>query len=938
MASNTVNGMRRFAPLPVALAIVALLGTDASASLDDGTKKRISGDYKGAIAALKKVTGSKRNKARLELARVHILTGDYAAAEKLAAQVAKAAKKATKVDAQVMLAEVQRITGRYKDAAAVLEPLLKKDPDHLRTRWLLGLVYQDLGQKKKARPLWDWLINRWNARKINQNSAEEQFYAAEGFRYWGDFDGANDTYRDAVNADKKYYPANLEWGELFLSKYSAGNAEQSFDEVLKHNPHHPDALAGMATVKLTSSYDLARASKYLEKALAVNPKHVPSLLVRAGVEIDQNQWKAAKATIKQVLAINPLSFPGHSLLATIYWLRDDTKNYEATRKKVFAANPEFAEFYHIIGRSAVREHRYKAAIGLEKEAVKVDPKYYEAMQAIGTGYLRLGQEKTGIKWLAKAWKGDQYNARTLNTLELFDKVIPREYSFKKTKYFKFRYHNNEKAFLERHIEPLLNKAFEDMARRYKFTPKLPVIIELFQNPDHYSVRTVGLPNLGALGVCFGQVITAMSPTVGNLNWGMVLWHELAHVWAIQMSRSRVPRWFTEGLSEYETLVARPEWRRENDADVYRALQAGTLPSVAELNFGFMKPSMNQVIVAYYLSAVTIEYIVNRWGFDKIPQALRLFGKNKETPAVIKAITGLEVAEFDKQFRAYLLKRLRPYKGTWVIPTEGFGNVTKLEIAVAAKPKDAQMHANLSMGYYQQGNIRKAKASADAAIALDKTNKLALYLSAEIAYKMRRNADAKKHYLSLVSNGGDNADVRMRLGIVEQRLSNNQAAIKQYCAAKKLDPERSFPYMQLAGIYRRTGKPLDALRELEGYVMLEQMIYAPTRQLVNSYAKLKRWDKVRTYGQLAVYINPTNAEMFITLGKAWLPVDPNKSIFNYQSALLSRPKLRRPALAHIGMARAYWAKKDKRRARAALKKAFRTEPANAEALELKKKIR
>jgi len=42
-------------------------------------------------------------------------------------------------------------------------------------------------------------------------------------------------------------------------------------------------------------------------------------------------------------------------------------------------------------------------------------------------------------------------------------------------------------------------------------------------------------------VCFGQVITAMSPSNGDINWGMVLWHELGHVFAIQLSNSRVPR-------------------------------------------------------------------------------------------------------------------------------------------------------------------------------------------------------------------------------------------------------------------------------------------------------------------------------------------------------------------------------------------------------------
>ena len=83
-------------------------------------------------------------------------------------------------------------------------------------------------------------------------------------------------------------------------------------------------------------------------------------------------------------------------------------------------------------------------------------------------------------------------------------------------------------------------------------------------PTHYAVRTVGLPDIGVAGVCFGRVITALSPTNHAFNWGMVLAHELAHVFAIQLSRSRVPRWFTEGLSEVETMRARPEWARHDD--------------------------------------------------------------------------------------------------------------------------------------------------------------------------------------------------------------------------------------------------------------------------------------------------------------------------------------------------------------------------------------
>ena len=96
-----------------------------------------------------------------------------------------------------------------------------------------------------------------------------------------------------------------------------------------------------------------------------------------------------------------------------------------------------------------------------------------------------------------------------------------------------------------------------MKVHYMFAPTVPVHVEMYESRDHFSVRTSGLPNIGIQGVCFGHVVAAMSPASEPFNWGNVLWHELGHVFAIQLSKNHVPRWFTEGLSEYETMIRRP---------------------------------------------------------------------------------------------------------------------------------------------------------------------------------------------------------------------------------------------------------------------------------------------------------------------------------------------------------------------------------------------
>ena len=59
---------------------------------------------------------------------------------------------------------------------------------------------------------------------------------------------------------------------------------------------------------------------------------------------------------------------------------------------------------------------------------------------------------------------------------------------------------------------------------------------------------------------------------------------------------------------------------------------------------------------------------------------------------------------------------------------------------------------------------------------------------------------------------------------------------------------------------------------------------------------------------------------------------------WESALACAPPLRRPAVAHLGLARARLAKKDVKGAAQAVAEALKLEPENAEALALKKKVR
>ncbi len=919
------------------MAVIALgLATaTARADLATGRDRLTGGDYKAAIGELAKVSGKDRVAARLLMVKAQLAIGDTGGAEVTATALAKDKDLKIAADGAVALAEVLRSVGRYAEARAQVEPVVQRDPAHRAARRLLATVLDDTGQVVAARALWKRTIDEYDAKAIDLDDPAQLSELAEAARARSEFELANDVYRELQNLAPQLTDAGVAWAYLFMQKYSSALAEETFDEVFKVNPNHPDAHAGMAAALLESRYDLAAARHHLEKALVQNKRHVRALLVRALIEVDQNQWEAAKKTLAEVLAVNPQHVEAFAMLATIAWLRDDTRTFEAEKQKAFTVNPAYAEFHRIVARSAVREHRYAEAVELEKEAVKLKPDYYEAMSGAGLGYLRLGDEKAGIDWLDRSWEGDKYNVRTYNTRNLFKDTIPKEYVFSSSKSFKIRYHKDEQKLLARYLEPVLERAFADMSKRYGFTPKTPVVLELYQEADHYSVRTVGLPNLGALGVCFGQVITAMSPSNGDINWGMVLVHELGHVFAIQLSNQRVPRWYTEGLSEYETLIANPAWRRENDADVYGALVDKTLPSVTEINYQFVQPDAQKVVVAYYLSSVLMEYIAQTYGFPKIVLGLKLFGQGKETAEVVEQITGRKVAEFDADFRAYLELRLAPYKGTFRLPSDGLNDLLALEIAADAKPRDAVVRARLALGHYYAGDAEKAGAAAQAALAIDAKQPIAIYVMAEINLRQGAPDKSRAQFEQLVTAGHDNFDIRSRLAQIAKSEGRAGDVEQQMCAAKRLDPERSYPYSELAELYKAAGRTAAALAELEHYVMLEQMQVAPLKELATEYAKLGSWAKVRTYGEMALYIFPADPEMLLLLGKAYLETgDGKQALYSYDSALLVNPPLRRPAIAHIGRARAFLALGDKAKAKAALALASKTEPGHAEVVELK----
>jgi tetratricopeptide (TPR) repeat protein len=877
-------------PVPTDLA-----GADAALARGSYTA---AGQAYAALAGT--LTGAEQAKATLGVARVRWETGDYAGATEAAERASRDA--ALRVVATTLRAETLIARGKLDDAEQLLTPLAS-EPDAHRAHLVLGRLLVSRGRKTEAEPQLMSLVQAFNADRITDGDAEGLMLVALAARALGSYQDANDAFQSSARADPRRVETQLEWAELFLEKYDAGHAEDCVRDALAVNPKSPRAHALLARIALEQGFDFEKARRECELAQAIDPSLVSCHVTRAGMALRDMDLAGADAHLRRALAVDAQDLEALSVSAAVRFLADDAAGFERVKAEVLRRNRSFSRFYSIVGDYAEWEHRYPEIVRMAREALTLDPEDAFAHATLGMNLLRMGDEVGGLAALREAWRRDRFNVHVYNTLNLYDDVIARDYEDVPAAPFVFRFEREERASLEPYVVPVLRGAYADMVRRYRFTPEGPVRLEMFANPQHFSVRTTGLPNVGVQGVCFGKVVTAISPRGGPFNWGNITWHELAHVFHIQLSRNHVPRWFTEGLAEYETIVARPEWKREDDMALWLALDSGRLPAIRDLNGAFTHAERPEdVLTAYYASSMVVVYLIGRFGFDKVPAMLSAWGEGEQTPEVIQSVLGLSVEDLDRDFRAFTRTRLAPRAAEFVVDLGRYRDLPALRTASAAAPRDAHATAALAAGLLVSGDAQEGKRAAEAALALDAHEPTAHYLLAELAMGGDDARGADAHLRDLLASRHDGYDVRTLAARVSLALRDRPAAIAHLEAATAIDAERPDAWQGLRQLSREGHDAARLTTALERLANIDQHDRANYAELLTVLADANRWSDLVRFGESAVFVEPGRAETHRLLGEAYVRTGKaREGLVELDQTLRLRPD--RPGLVQLGRARA-----------------------------------
>ncbi|MCL2824414.1 MAG: tetratricopeptide repeat protein, partial [Polyangiaceae bacterium] len=629
---STVSANMALAQSQVSSGTGARAGSSSAgqaSSIQAGVESYERGDYKSARGHFEGATrGSDSHKAWLGLVRVGLIEGKYDEAVSAAKQAERADRVGGRgrLEAVALLAQALARQGKMDEAISAVRRV-ENDPDARLARVVLGELLIMTGDTAGARVPLMTLVRDYNNDVITDRDGDDLALVGRASHLLRSAADANDAYNQSEKTGNKSTQLLLWRAELFFEKYDTGHAEEVLREILKRVPEHPDALVLMANVKLEQSYDFWLAEKLADRALAVNPRHAGALLIHAGLALRVNDFQRCEEYVSRGLRTNPNDLGLLSMRAAARFLADDTAGFDSARKAVLSRNRQYSHMYQIIGEYAEWEHRYPEIVAMMREAVLVNQRDGKAWSVLGLNLIRMGEDVEGVSALRKSWQYDKFNVRVYNTLNLYEKDIPTHYETVTEGNFRFRFDKKESALLRRYVQPLMEEAHASMVKRYGFTPELPVGIELYSNPQHFSVRTSGLPRIGIQGVCFGKTLASTSPKSASMNWANVLWHELGHVFAIQITRSRVPRWFTEGLSEYETFLRNPRWQREEDMSLYVALRANRIPKVVDFNRAFTHADRaSDIPVAYYAASQIVVYIGEKHGVQKLVEMMRLWGQ------------------------------------------------------------------------------------------------------------------------------------------------------------------------------------------------------------------------------------------------------------------------------------------------------------------------
>jgi len=839
------------------------------AALAEARKRLLAGNYEEARTAYE--TAVKKDAALTPYAAVgiaesHRLVGDT----ELSRKVLDGAKKDFPENADLLtaLADLLYELGDWDEGEKDADAALKLDKNQLRAVWTKARILRDRGSVDEADKVFRLAVKHYTARSNADDDItdpEDLLYVslsgAENAR-WHNIKAQfafilNEVLKDALTADKTFWPAEQLAGEILLEKYNRPDALDAFDKALALNPKAADPLAGKAQAALVK-FDLKDADKFADEALKQNPKHAGALRIKAEIQVIAGDFPAAEKILLQAKAARPRDSQTLGRLAGVQLLQNKKAEFDAAVKEVSAFDSKPGLFYHELAACLDERKRYTQAEEYYKKAAELRPFLAGPRTSLGMLYLRLGNEAEGKKLLDAAFKADPFNVRVANSRKVLEHL--EKYETIQTAHYILRFDPLTDKILAEFLAEFLEETHAELKKQFGYEPEGKVLIEVFNSHEMFSGRTVGLPDLHTIGACTGRVVAMASPKAKGLskpfNWGRVMRHELTHIFNLAQTDYQCPHWVTEGLAVRNENMSRPPTWTAILRDRYKS---DTLLNLDTILLGFVRPkNQDEWTLAYCQSQIYMDYLTKTHGEEAVGKVLDEYKSGKDTASVIRAACGVSKAEFEKGYREFV-KEIVKGSAPAAAPVEKAMTFDELTEAVKENPKDHDLKARLAEQLLKRNKITDAKKLADEVLDAKPGHGLASTVRAKLLDRAG-DSDGAKAALEEALEANPN-DVKLIAAVGRLLVTKKEfaEAAKLFEKAKKLAPLEADWNEQLVRIYKMTDQPEKLLPLLKEVVGHDPDDLDARLKLAKAAQEAGRFAEAEAYARDALYIDVTNTE-------------------------------------------------------------------------------
>jgi len=329
------------------------------------------------------------------------------------------------------------------------------------------------------------LCNKYN----KSISKRDYFYLTSVcYRYLNELDKALKGLDNLIQIDPKYGRAFQEFGHVHVLLKNKDKALKAYLRAVRHNPSLQASWLGILSIEesnqdlikfveqnvfylknlppelktvisFTHEGKLARADHICRQYLQDHPHDIEAMRLLANIGRDLNIYEDAEFLLESALLFDPdnamIKYDYINILTKRQKYGEALKHAQA----FYDEDPKNINAMKLLSTALFRTDRYKEAIDIYNDILKVEPKNTDVMLSMGHLYKTSGEINKSIDSYQKAYKTDKYfgdsywSLANLKTYEFTDKEVSSMKQMVKDKYVD----EEEKAFM--HFA--LGKAYED---------------------------------------------------------------------------------------------------------------------------------------------------------------------------------------------------------------------------------------------------------------------------------------------------------------------------------------------------------------------------------------------------------------------------------------------------------------------------------------------